>query len=52
MKEGFYFMKNVVLKEICKDLKWRERITIRIFGKLFYYVYKKGMTDCFKYYNK
>ena len=45
-------MKDVVLNEVKKELNWRERIVVKIFGNLFYYAYRKGMVDCFKYYNK
>ncbi len=45
-------MKNVVLDEVKKDLNWKERIIINIFEDLFYYAYRKGMIDCFNYYNK
>ena len=51
-KEGLYFMKDVVLNEMKKELSFRERIIVKIFGNLFYYAYRKGMIDCFKYYNK
>ncbi len=44
-------MKDVVLNEVIKELNWKDRCIIKIFSKLFYYVYKKGMIDCFKYYN-
>ena len=45
-------MKDVVLSEIKKGLSWKERIILALFGDLFYSIYRKGMTDCFKYYNK
>ena len=45
-------MKDIILNEVKKELNWRERIIIKIFSNLFYYVYRKGMIDCFKYYNK
>ncbi len=45
-------MKDVVLKEIKKELNWKERIILALFGDLFYSIYRKGMTDCYKYYNK
>lgn len=45
-------MKDVVLKEIMKELNWKEKIIVRIFNKLMYFIYRKGMMDCFKYYNK
>lgn len=45
-------MRDVILNELKKELNLKERIIIDIFGKLFYYVYRKGMVDGFKYYNK
>ena len=45
-------MKDVVLNEFKKELTLKERIRVKIFGNLFYYAYRKGMLDCFKYYNK
>ena len=44
-------MKDVVLKEVISELNWKERIIIAIFKDLFCYVYRKGMVDCFNYYN-
>ena len=45
-------MKNVALNEVMKELNWKERIIMKLFSNLFYHTYKKGMTDCFKYYFK
>lgn len=45
-------MKDVVLNEIKKGLNWKERIILALFENLFYYTYRKGMADCYKYYNK
>ncbi len=48
--------KNVVLDEvkdeINKEGKWYHKVIVNIFGDLIYYAYRKGMADCFKYYNK
>lgn len=48
--------KDVVLNEVIEKLKkgkkWYHKIIIDIFKDLFYYVYREGMNDCFKYYNK
>lgn len=44
-------MKDVVLNEVMKELELKEKIIVAIFKKLFYYVYRKGMVDCFNYYN-
>lgn len=51
-RKGVDEMKDVVLDEVMKELNFIERIIIKIFGNLFYYAYRKGMIDCFKYYNK
>ncbi len=45
-------MKNVILNGIKKKAKWYQRIFFFIFKDLLYYAYRKGMIDCFKYYNK
>ena len=49
-------MKDVVKRNIIGELKketiWYKRIIITIFSNVFYGVYRKGMIDCFKYYNK
>ena len=45
-------MRDVVLNEVKKELNWRSKIVIDIFGDLFYYFYRRGMVDGFKYYNK
>lgn len=45
-------MKNEVLNEVKKGLNWKEKIIVDIFNNLFYYFYRRGMIDCFKYYNK
>lgn len=37
-------MKNEILKEVKEELSWWERITIRLFAKTFYKVYKIGVT--------
>ena len=48
--------KDVVLDEIKKEVnkngRWYHKVVIDIFGDLIYYVYRKGMVNCFKYYNK
>lgn len=43
--------KNRVLDEVTKGLSLKEKMVIAIFKDLFYYVYRKGMIDCFNYYN-
>ena len=37
-------MKDVVLNEVKKELNFRERIIVKLFGKTFYKVYKIGIT--------
>ena len=43
---------NEVIKRLKKSKRWYNKIIIDIFKDLFYYVYREGMNDCFKYYNK
>ena len=43
---------KVVLDELSKNLNWKNKIFIRIFPKTCIKLYRKGMVDCFKYYNK
>ena len=45
-------MEKLVVEEICKNLKWYERIIVKIHKKLFYSMYRIGMKDCFNFYNK
>ena len=52
-REGLYMEeKKVILEEISKDLKWKDKIFIKIFPKTCIRLYRRGMTDCFNYYNK
>lgn len=46
--------KDIVMGELKKGLKlkWKERCLLNSFSKLFIKIYRKGMIDCFKYYNK
>ena len=37
-------MKDVVLNEVMKELSWRERIVVKMFSKVFYKLYKIGIT--------
>lgn len=37
-------MKNVVLDEVKKKLSWKEKIVFKFFEKVFYKVYKLGIT--------
>lgn len=45
-------MENDIIKEICEDLKWYERIIVKLLKKLFISAYRKGLIRCFNYYNK
>lgn len=45
-------MYNVVLNEVMKELNFKERIIVRVFIKTFCKIYRKGMLDCFNFYNK
>lgn len=37
-------MEKEIVKELCKDLKWYERIIVKIFVNTFVKVYKLGIT--------
>lgn len=37
-------MKDVVLNEVIKELNWREKIIVKMLAKIFYKVYKLGVT--------
>lgn len=41
-------MEKEILKEISKDLKWYEKIIIRLFDKIFISTYKLGVKKGFK----
>lgn len=43
--------KESILK-IQKELNLKERILFKIFTKTFYKFYRRGMVDCFNFYNK
>lgn len=45
-------MENLIVEEICKNLKWYERIVVKRYKRLFYRTYRIGMRDCFNFYNK
>lgn len=45
-------MNDKIIEEIEKDLNRKEQVIVKIFKKLFIKVYRKGMIDCFNYYNK
>ena len=44
--------KKVVLKELEKKLNWKARIFVKVFPNTCVNLYRKGMIDCFNYYNK
>lgn len=37
-------MEKLIVKEICKNLKWYERVVVRLFSKTFVKTYKLGIT--------
>lgn len=41
-----------LLKELNEELNWRERIVLKLFKKICIMFYRKGMLDCFNFYNK
>ena len=45
-------MRDGVLDEVKKELNWKEKIVVGVFKNIFTKVYRKGMVDCFNYYNK
>ena len=49
---GGFVMINEVLDEVEKGLDWKEKMFMKIFKKVALKIYKKGMVDCFNYYNK
>ena len=42
-------MENEIAKEICKNLKWREKIIVKLFKKSFIKVYKNGVKTGFNW---
>lgn len=42
-------MEGEILKEICKDLNWKERILAKLFKKSFISIYKKGVKTGFNW---
>lgn len=49
---GGYVMKDVVVDEIVKGLNWKEKVIVKICRNTCMKLYRKGMIDCFNYYNK
>ena len=44
--------KDIVLNSVLNGLSFKEKILVRMFLKTFLKVYRKGMIECFNYYNK
>ena len=44
--------KVIVLNRVLNVLSFKEKILVRMFSKTFSKVYRKGMIECFNYYNK
>ena len=38
-------MENLIVEEICKNLKWYERVVVKLFSKTFVKVYHKTRAD-------
>lgn len=53
-REGLSMRKteDIVLNKVLNGLSLKERILVKIFSKTFSKVYRKGMIECFNYYNK
>lgn len=43
--------KNKILKLICKELNFKDKILLYIFKKYTYNIYRKGIIDGFNFYN-
>jgi len=51
-REVVFMEKDVVLEEVKKGVGEKYKEVIDTYSDLFYYTYRKGIVDCFKYYNK
>ena len=52
-REGLYMKETkVILERLKKQLNWKLKIVVKIFPKTCIKLYRKGMADCFNYYNK
>ena len=51
MSNGGIFMESEIVRELCEDLKWYERIVVKIFKTLFISTYKIGVKKGFKWGN-
>lgn len=50
---GLYMEETkVTLKRLTKKSNWKDKIFVKIFPKICIKLYRKGMADCFNYYNK
>lgn len=50
---GLYMKeKRIILKEIKKNMNWKFKLFVNTFPNMAITLYRKGMLDCFKYYNK
>lgn len=45
-------MEKLIVAEICNNLKWYEKIVVKLLKKIFYKVYRMGMIGYFNYVNK
>lgn len=41
-----------IYEELKKELNLKERIVLKLFKKICIMFYRKGMSDCFNFYNK
>lgn len=52
-KEGLKLEESkIILEELKQHLNWKSKIFVNIFPKMSITLYRKGMADCFNYYNK
>lgn len=53
-REGFIMKetKDIILNELEKELNFEEIDIIEKYSNIFIKIYRKGMIDCFNYYNK
>lgn len=43
---------KLLIKELMKELSWKERIVIKVFREICIKIYRKGMLDYFNFINK
>ena len=43
---------ELLIKELMKELNWKERIVIKVFREICIKIYRKGMLDYFNFINK